>query len=231
MRLRSFALPAVLTAAAFVLSPVPAQAAVECGLIVPTRIVVDDPTNVGGVRLTDGCEGNAADHAYWDYVSYNAAFPMDFTAGHIDGTRSRQFVVEFDHDEIGRWVLTPRGAAQADGTALTQNSAVTLVKYDSELKARVTRTSTKLSWAATATQYSVRGDGGRGGFVTRAGVTVSLFHRTSSAAAWTYVKSETTSRTGEVTIGVASPRSGEYRLAVAETPTVWASYSTTVPGR
>jgi hypothetical protein len=231
MRLRPLALPAVLAAAAAVLTPVPAQAAVQCGLIVSTKIVINDPSNQALVRLTDGCQDNAADHAYWDYVSRTYAFPMDFTAGHIDGTRSRSFVAEFEHGDVGRWVLTPRGAEEADGTPLTQNSAVTLVKYDSTLRARVTRTSTKLTWAATATQYSKRGDGGHGGYVARPGATVSLFHRTSSAAAWTYVKSATTTSTGEVTISVTSPKSGDYRLGVAETPTVWASYSTTVSGR
>jgi hypothetical protein len=231
MRLRPLALPAVLAAAAAVLTPVPAQAAVQCGLTVPTKIVVNDAISVGSVRLTDGCQDNAADHAYWDYVNSTGAFPMDFSAGHIDGTRSRQFVVEFDHDEVGRWVLTPRGAEEADGTPLTQNSAVTLVKYDSELRAPVTRTSTKLTWAATATQYSRRGNDGLGGYVARPGVTVGLFHQSSSGGAWSYVKSATTSRTGKVTISVSSPKSGNYRLVVAETPTVWAAYSTTVRGR
>ena len=60
---------------------------------------------------------------------------------------------------------------------------------------------------------------------------VGLFHRTSSTAAWTYVKSATTSGTGKVTIGLSSPKAGNYRLVVGETQTVWAAYSTTVKGR
>jgi hypothetical protein len=225
MRFRSIVLPTAVALAAVVAVPSSANAAVQCGLTVPSKVVVNSPHNYGGsVRLTSGCDG--ADHAYWDYVHNTTAFPMDFTAGHIDGTRSRPFVADFTR--IGRWVLTPRGAEQPDGTPLTQNTAVTYVKYHSEIDARVSRTSTKLILNATATRYD---GGGDDEYIARPGVTVGLFHRTSSAAAWTYVKSATTSGAGTVTLSVTSPKSGDYRLAVAETPTVWASYSYTVPGR
>jgi hypothetical protein len=91
----------------------------------------------------------------------------------------------------------------------------------------VTRTSTGLSWAATATQWSGRSHKN----VARPGVTVGLFHQTSSSAAWTYVKSAKTSSTGKATVSLGTAKTGNYRLMVAETPTVWASYSSPIKGR
>ena len=45
------------------------------------------------------------------------------------------------------------------------------------------------------------------------------------------MKSVTTSSTGRAPVTLGSPKAGNYRLMVAETPTVWASYSTAVRGR
>ena len=44
-------------------------------------------------------------------------------------------------------------------------------------------------------------------------------------------RSYLTSDTGKVSFTVNSPKAGNYRLVIAETPTVWASYSSTVKGR
>jgi hypothetical protein len=132
-----------------------------------------------------------------------------------------------DEAPMGRWVSDPTGAAQADGDPLTQNTAVTLVKYASKLATTVTRSGSGLSWAATATQWSGRSHTN----VARPKVNVGLFHQTSASAPWTYVKSATTTSTGKATVTMGAPKTGNYRLMVAETPTVWTSYSTAVKGR
>jgi hypothetical protein len=227
MRFRSVVLPAVVAAAAVVVTPAPAGAAVQCGLIVPTKVVINAETVEMPMTLTSGCYANAADHAYWDYDhSSGAWFAVDFEPEDLDGTTDWA-LPWYDDDPMGRWALNPTEAKTGDGTDLTQNSAVTQVKYASKIATTVTRTSTKLTWAATATQWSGRAHKN----VARPGVTLGLFHQTSSTAAWTYVKSATTSSTGKATISLSYPKSGNYRLKVAETATVWAAYSSTTKGR
>ena len=227
MRFRSVVLPAAVALAAVAAVPSSASAAAQCGLIVPTKVVINAEEVAMPMTLTSGCDTNAADHAYWDYDhSSGAWFAVDFEAADIaqDPYWSLPW---YDDDPMGTWTLNPNEAKTGDGTDLTQNSAVTQVKYASKIAATVTRTSTKLTWAATATQWSGRAHANVG----RPGVTLGLFHQTSSTAAWTYVKSATTSSTGKATISLTSPKSGNYRLKVAETPTVWAAYSSTIKGR
>jgi hypothetical protein len=228
MRFRSVVLPAAVALAAVVAIPSSASAAVQCGLIVPSKVVINAAEVDTHMSLTDGCYSNQADHANWDYVHPGSGYVVDNDFAATDLAKSQYWTWTWpDFAPMGKWESRPTGAAQADGDPLTQNTGVTLVKYGSKIAATVTRTSTKLSWAATATQWSGRSHKN----VTRPGVTVGLFHQTSSTAGWTYVKSATTSSTGKATISVSYPKSGNYRLVIAETPTVWAAYSSTIKGR
>ncbi|MGY2128113.1 hypothetical protein [Blastococcus sp. SYSU DS0617] len=79
----------------------------------------------------------------------------------------------------------------------------------------------------TATQWSSRTHA----FAPRAKARVGLFHQAPGSTAWKFVKAVTTSSTGKATVTLPSPKAGNYRLKVAETPTVWAAYSRTVTGR
>jgi hypothetical protein len=226
MRFRSVVLPTAVALAAVVAVPSSADAAVQCGLITPTKVVIDAPYVGAPMKLTTGCYVNDADHASWTLEHETGwgdtiAFP-DVAGG--DAFYLHPFVGDKD---MGRFLLKPVEAEKADGTSLTQNSATILVKYASRLAAPVTRTSTGLRWAATASQWDTFWND----FRVRPGVTVGLFHQTSSSAAWTYVKSAKTSSTGKVTISLAAPKSGNYRLVVGETPDTWAAYSRTVKGR
>ena len=229
MRLRSLVLPAVLAVGAAVIAPAPAQAAVQCGLIVPTKVVINAAVVESDITLTSGCFTNDADHAYWDFVHMGSGigFPMQFDAEALADDNPYFYMDWYDDDPMGKWDVMADEAATAGGDPLTQNDAVIQVKYGSKLTAAVTRTSTKLTWAATATQWSGRSHKNVG----RPSVTVGLFHQTKTGAAWTYVKSVKTSSTGKATVSVTSPKSGNYRLVIAETPTVWAAYSTTIKGR
>jgi len=227
MRFRSVVLPAVIALGAVVLAPAPAQAAAQCALVMPTKVVVNQPTEEMDFNLSASCGTNGATQASWDLVhSTGAGGPLDFTAEHIE---QRYFYIEWydDEDPKGNWYLKPNGAARADGTSLTQNSAVVKVKFASKLTAKVTRTSTGLIWAASATQWSGRSHA----YVARPRVTVGLFHQARTGAAWTYVKSVTTTSTGKATVSLGTAKTGNYRLVVVETPTVWAAYSTTVKRR
>jgi hypothetical protein len=229
MRFRSVVLPAAVALAAIVVVPSSASAATQCGLIVPSKVVINAEEVDAPMSLTSGCYSNAADHAYWDYdhPGSGAWFPVDFEASDLELGPDGWSLPWYDDDAMGQWVLTGNECKTGDGTDLTQNSAATLVKYASKVSAPVTRTSTKLVWAATATQWSGRSHKN----VVRPGVTMGLFYQATGSTTWSYVKSATTSSTGKATISLSYPKSGNYRLKVAETPTVWAAYSSTIKGR
>ena len=228
VRLRTLVVPTAFALAAAVGLPSPASAAAQCGLIMPTKVVINASEVDTDMTLTSGCFTNEADHAYWDYTHNSTGWgaPMNFESGDL-ALGPDWYITWDDFQPMGNYSLTPVECKTAGGVDLTQNSVVTKVKYGSKIAATVTRTSTKLTWAATATQWSGRAPTN----VARPGVTVGLFHQTSSSAAWTYVKSGTTSSTGKATLSLTSPKAGNYRLVIAETPTVWAAYSSTVKGR
>jgi hypothetical protein len=230
MRLRSVVLPVVVACAAAVAVPTPAAAAPsQCSLVMPTKVVIDDDTVPTDIRLSSNCFTNGADHAYWDLLHPGSGWggPLDFESADFASGDPDYYIEWYDDDPMGNWYLEPVEAAQADGDPLTQNSAVTKVKYASRLTTKVTRTSTRLTWAVTATQWSGRTHG----WNTRAKVTVSLFHQATGSTTWRYVKSVTTTSTGKATMVMNSPKAGNYRLVVGETPTVWASYSSPIRGR
>jgi hypothetical protein len=228
MRLRSVVLPAVVALAGAVVAPSPAAAAsAQCALVVPTKLVINAPVVRFNFNLTQSCVTNGADHAYWDLThNSGAGGPMDFESA--DMTQRYFFMRWHDDAPMGNWYLRPDEAAQADGDPLTQNSAVTKIKYASQFSAvGRTRYATKLSLTSTVTQWSARA----GKYVGRPNVPVALQFKPKGSTTWSYVKSARASSAGKVTISVASPRSGSYRLMVAETNTVWAAYSAAVAGR
>lgn len=229
MRLRPVVLPVAVACAAAVAVPSQAQAGTEqCSLVMPTKVVVDAEIVTSSLRLATNCTHNAADTASWDLrnsagsIASIAFYPEDFADGLTYG-----YMEWYDTDAMGRYVSQPAGAAQAGGAALTQNSPATLVKYASKLATKVTRTKTGLSWAVTASQWSGRINA----WNTRARVKVGLFHRATGSTTWKYVKAVTTTSKGKATVALKSPKAGYYRLVVGETPTVWASYSTSIRGR
>lgn len=230
MRVRSVVLPAVLAVAAAVLAPTSAQAAQMCNLLMPTKVVVDARTVETPVALTTGCfTPDRADHAYWDLEHGGTVlYSLDFESEDLDEGPSAAWTIPWeDVDPMGRWTTRGYEAPTVGGGFLTQNTAVTMVKYASKLTTKVTRTGGKLSWAVTATQWSGR----KHTNVPRPKASVGLFHQKPGSTTWTYVTSVTTSSTGKATVSLAVPKAGSYRLKVAETPSVWASYSPIVQGR
>ena len=229
MRVRSVVLPAVLAVAAAVLAPTAAQAAPQCSLVMPTKVVIDARTVDSEVSLTPGCFTGEADHAWWDLAhASGVGYAVDFEPEDLlEGPGSYWTIPWEDSDPAGRWVLSPAGTNPEGQPQVAQNTAVTLVKYKSNLTTKVTRTGSKLSWAVTATQWSGRTHTN----VARPKASVGLFHQAPGSTTWTYVTSVTTSSTGKATVSLAAPKAGSYRLKIAETPTVWAAYSKTVQGR
>jgi hypothetical protein len=227
MRVRSVVLPAVLAVAAAVLAPTAAQATPSCALGMPTKVVVDAPRAEVDVRLTNGCFDGGVVEARWNMTTRGVDMGQVVYGENVFLTDPDLYMWWDDTDPMGRWTLTPGGAVTAEGDELRQNTAVTLVKYGSDLTTKVTRTGSKLAWAVTATQWSGRTHKD----VARPNASVGLFHQKPGSKTWTYVTSVTTSSTGKATVSLAAPKAGSYRLKVAETPTVWAAYSKTVQGR
>ena len=229
MRLRSVLVPAVVAAVAVFAVPTSAEAAVQCGIIMPTKVVISAPTVKSDMTLTSGCFTNEADHANWDVWHPGSGFGYanDFTSADLAEGAYWQWAWS-DDEPMGRWTTEATGAATGDGTPLTQNDAATLVKYHSTFSVvGIRRETAKLSMYSTVTQWSGRAHA----YVGRPNLPVALQFKAKGSTTWTYVKATTSSSTGKVTMTVASPKSGSYRLLVAETNTVWAAYSSAVAGR
>ena len=228
MRLRSIVLPAALAVAATVAVPVTASAAVPgCHLSGPTKVVVDSTSEKVtwgfGPDCMDVTDGGGAT-ATWALADPSGD-PVTTIGLEIPTPTDHEYSHTFaDTAQMGRYTTTATGISPS---WLTQNEPGIEVKYHARITAPVTRTSTRLTWVATATQWSGRSHA----YVPRAGVRVGVFHQPTSASAWTFQKSVHTSSTGTATVSVTSPKPGNYRLVVGETPTVWPAYSTTVKGR
>jgi hypothetical protein len=229
MRLRSVVLSVAVACAAAVAVPSSAVAGSEqCTLVMPTKVVVDARSEKIPVRFGSNCDRSGAVAADW-VVAHSSG---EYWDAYFDETYYTPWLTQMDDDAMGRYVgyragAYTAGAWAADEPDLTQNQPVMHVKYASRLATKVTRTSTKLTWAVTATQWSGRSHR----YVPRPKVTVGLFHRATTASPWKYVKSVTTTSTGKATVTLSGYKPGAYRLKVAETPTVWASYSAGIPGR
>jgi hypothetical protein len=229
MRLRSLALSATAAlAAAVALSGSSASASLPgCHLNGPTKVVVDSATEKVtwgfGPDCMDVTNGGGA-AATWALTDPAGNLVRSIGLEIPDPLAYQDSWTFGDTVSKGRYTTTPTGI---DPSWLTQNAPGLTVKYGSKLVTTVTRSGTGLSWTATPYQWS----GASHTWVKRR-VLVGLFHQTSSTAPWKYVKGSytyTASATAHLSVGTTS--AGNYRLVVAETPTVWASYSSTVKGR
>jgi hypothetical protein len=231
MRVRSIVLPVALAVAAAVAVPAQANAGTEqCTLILPTKVVVDGRFESVPVRFGANCDTNGAAAAFWE-VGHSSG---DYWDAYFDEDSYTAKLTRGDGDALGRYTGYGVGAFTASAWAsqdpvpdVTQNTPVMTIKYGSKLTTAIKRTARGLSWSVAATQWSTRANK----YVPRPKVRVGVFHQKNSSSPWTYVKSMTTSGTGRATVAVGTTKTGNYRLKVAETPTVWASYSSAVRGR
>jgi hypothetical protein len=227
MRLRSIALPVAIACATAVALPSPAQSASsQCSVVMPTKVAIGAATVTTPIRVASNCAANDVDMAHWglEHSSGRGYTPLDFVVSVGDTSQRLQW---FDDDPMGTWTTAPEAARTAADDMLTQNRATTRIKYASRLATRVTRTSKGLSWAVTATQWSGRSHA----YVGRPRVSVGLFHKATGSTTWKYVKAVRTSTTGRAKVSLGALKPGSYRLSVAETPTVWAAYSSSVRGK
>ena len=227
MRLRSVVLAAVSVAAVAVPGSAASAAVPGCHLNGPTKVVVNAATEAVtwgfGADCMDVTNGGGAS-ASWELRSPSGALVKTIGLEIPDPLAYEDTHTFADTAPMGRYTTDALGITPS---WLTQNQPVIDVKYHSRITAPVTRTSTALTWAATATQWSGRSHA----YVPRPGVRVGVFHQPTSASAWTFQKSVYTSSTGKAAVSVTSPKTGNYRLVIGETPTVWAAYSPAVKGR
>jgi hypothetical protein len=226
MRLRSITLPVVLAFAAAIGLPSAAQsAATQCSIVMPSKVAIGAAKVTTPIRVASNCTANDVDMAHWALEHASGAYtPLDFVVSVGDISQRLQW---FDDDPMGTWTTSPEEATTAADDPLVQNTTTTRVKYAARLTTRATRTTHALSWAVTATQWSGRSHG----YVGRPRVAVSLMHQAPGSTTWKYVKAVRTSSTGRATVSLGSPKTGSYRLAVAETPSVWSAYSSPVRGQ
>jgi hypothetical protein len=226
MRLRSITLPVVLALAATFALPSAAQSAsTQCSIVMPSKVAIGAANVTTPIRVASNCAANDVDMAHWALEHASGAYtPLDFVVSVGDTTQRLQW---FDDDPMGTWTTSPEAATTAADDPLVQNTTSTRVKYAAKLTTRATRTTKALSWAVTATQWSGRTHA----YVGRSRVAVSLQYKATGSTTWKYVKAVRTTSTGRATVSIGSPKAGSYRLAVAETPSVWAAYSTPVRGK
>ena len=225
MRLRSIALPVVLAfAAAFALPTSAQSASTQCSIVMPTKVAIGAAKVTTPIRVASNCAANDVDMAHWALEHASGAYtPLDFVVSVGDTTQRLQW---YDDDPMGTWTTSPEAATTAADDPLVQNKTTTRVKYAARLTTRATRTTHALSWAVTASQWS----GVAHAYVGRPRVAVSLQYKPAGSSTWRYVKAVRTTSTGLATVSLGSPKSGSYRLAVAETASVWAAYSSPVRG-
>jgi hypothetical protein len=228
-RLRALAVLATTALAVTVALPGSAASATVpgCHLSGPTKVVVDSPSEEVTWGFGPDCmevtNGGGAT-ATWELFDPSDTLVHTIGVEIPDPLAYEDSLAFADTDPMGQYVIRPTGI---DPSWLTQNYMGLEVRYASALTATVTRTSSTLTWHATATQWSGRSHA----TVVRPDVRVGLFHQVTSRSAWQFVKSVRTSSTGRATLSLSRPESGNYRLVIGETKTVWAAYSRTIAGR
>lgn len=226
MRLKSLALGA-LGAAGLVLSSggVAAAAPVECSITAPSKVTIDQPYREHTVRFSSGCQAPGVEFAGWEF--------MHPTKGSQDVAIYMGNLTEpwdlYDMVAPGVLTLRPIGVYDADFNPVpdsAQNTTTTTVKLGARVTATAKRADGILTLSTTAKVYSPK----ISAWAARPKTRVSLMHKAPGSTAWKYVKSGTSTNSGKVSLSVV-PKAGMYRLAVGETPSVWAASSAAVRGK
>jgi hypothetical protein len=224
VRARRLVLPLAVALAGGAL-PAPADAAAaDCSIELPATVVIDSETAVVHAQVSPDClrDSGPVDANWLFGHGTGPTTPLHFDAWQVAGPSSMTaYAVIGDRDPTGVYTATPAGAQDADSTPMTQNTARTVVKYASSFGAGLLRTRTALSWDIDAMTWSGRTHG----WYPRAGAQVSVWHLPLDGTAWKYLRTQTMSSRGTGTVTVENPNTGHYRLSMAETATVWGTWS------
>jgi hypothetical protein len=222
MRLRSVAVTSAFAAAAVVLPGAAANAASDCSLVLPAKVVVDRTTENIPVRLSSNCLSSGADSADWNVYNHSGGGWHAYwrAIDSVDTTTGTQ-LVHSGTDPVGIYTGHGIGAATASDTPLTQNEPVMTIKY----AARLSLTGTNKRGNVTLTAYASSWSAKLGRFYPRAGATVQVL-RHKSADWWVWDGNVTTNSEGRVTIPIGYSHPGDaYKVRIVETNTVWATGS------
>jgi hypothetical protein len=226
LRLRALAATAAVACVAAVAAPAPASAAVQCSLVLPTKVVVGSATERISYRLSSNCSAAQADQASWHVLHTSGGH--DWWA-ELGGEASDGVELFPATAPSGTYRAYPAGAEQADGDPLTQNSPTLAVKYGARVSLSGRYTSTTHPLGFTMTELSLTATAGiwspaRSGWVPRAGTQVQLL-RHKGGDWWVWERNGTTNSQGKVTFTRPSYSSATYRVRIVETTKAWASGS------
>jgi hypothetical protein len=223
MRVKSLVVAALAAAGLVVCSGGAASAATaQCSIVVPSKVTIDQEYRAVPLRLSSNCRAAAVDYASWNFMHATKGWQ---NIAIFDGATTDTWDLYY-WDPVGTYTVRPSSNSTVDFDQVTQNTAKTVVKLGARLTATASRADGKLTLSSTAKTYSPR----LSTWAPRPGATVSLMYRASGSSTWTWVKSARSSSSGRVSLSVV-PKAGQYRLAIGETPTVWAVSSAAVNGR
>lgn len=224
MRLKSLVLGALVATGLVVSTGGAASAATaQCSIVAPSKVTIDQPYRGLTTRLAANCQAAGVEYASWQFIHPSQGL-QDIAI--FDGTTTDPWDV-YDWDPTGAWTVRPSSIWAADRDLdVIQNTTTTTVKLGARLTATAKRANGKLTLSTTAKVYSPNANT----WVGRSKAKVSLMRKAPGSASWTWVKSATATSTGKVSLTVV-PRTGQYRLQVGETPSVWAISSSPVRGK
>ncbi|MGO4255944.1 hypothetical protein [Marmoricola sp. RAF53] len=195
----------------FTVLPGPAPA---CSVLIPSQVRVNAPVERVTGRLSPVCTTLRTAWAAWKVQHVTRGF-ADLLYFERNRTDTWSF---YDDETLGTYAITANGARDADGEIVPQNTRRTVVRLDSRLALRGTRSGGRVVLTASLRRYLP----GANGFRAWKGGRVVLAYRTCAACAWHRVTARSTSRSGVATFRVRARQVREYRVVAAGTPTTWA---------
>lgn len=199
----------------------PAAAADECSIIVPSRLVVDAPSERVTGRLDSDCAQAGEDWASWgiwqaDYVPKNAFF--------FDTGRTTDVWRFHSWDYLGRYHVDGGIAYDDRATRLTQNEATVFVRLRSRVSLTARRSGRYLRLRAAVTRYRP-GPARFGGWPHRS---VTVTYRRCAGCAWHHLRTRRTGPRGRAVVRVYAPRVKDLRAGVGSSASTWGSVSAAI---
>ena len=189
-------------------------AAPTCGVVVPSKVRVNQPVEKVATHLGSRCAELNVSYASWKVL--DAA--RDFAGSLVFDATSTDTWTVFDDDRMGRYLVQPKSGRSADDTEVPQNSPTPVVRRDSRLAFGGWRSGGYATARATLTRYSAAADA----FRPWASAHVVLSYRSCRTCAWHWLRTMTTSSHGQAGYRFRSSSTRDYRMTSAGTDQTWA---------
>jgi hypothetical protein len=191
----------------------PKPTAGGCSVAIPSRLSITSPYREIGVWLTANCTAAGTDVAVWEALHPT----MGSQDGVIfDGTSTSSYEL-FDFVDLGRWKWQPRGAFDAEGDPIAQNTPYTDVKVGSWAALSGTRSGQRVTLTASVARYSASYER----FIPWAGATGQLQYRIKGTSTWKALAGVRANSAGKYAYSRNWGAALEYRVYFPATPYIW----------